>query len=92
MITYNSYTMHHPTSLPKIAGFASIFIGVVAAAFAFITKSPEASVYMGSAGVALCVVSAVIARKNIDELQMTVAGLFLAIVATAIGIWQMYNL
>ncbi|WP_298709565.1 hypothetical protein [Chitinophaga sp.] len=84
--------MHHPTSLPKIAGFASIFFGVVTAAFAFISKSPEPAVYMGAAGVILCLVSSVIARKNIDELQMAVAGLFLSIVATGIGVWQMYNL
>lgn len=81
--------MHHPTSLPKIAGFASIFFGVVTAAFAFISKSPESAIYTGAAGVVLCLVSAIIARKNIDELQMAVAGLFLSIVATGIGIWQL---
>ncbi len=84
--------MHHPTSLPKIAGFASIFIGVVTAAFSFISKSSEAAIYIGAAGVMLCVASIIIARKNIDELQMAIAGLFLSVVATGIGIWQMYNL
>ncbi|RPD38455.1 hypothetical protein [Chitinophaga barathri] len=83
--------MHHPTSLPKIAGFASIFIGVITAAFAFISKSAEAAIYLGAAGVLACLVSLVIARKNIDELQMAVAGLFLSIVATGIGVWQLYN-
>ncbi len=81
--------MDHPTSLPKIAGFASIFLGVVTAAFAFISKSPEAAIYLGAAGIVLCVVSSIIARKNIDELQMAVAGLFLSIVATGIGVWQL---
>jgi hypothetical protein len=84
--------MHHPTSMPKIAGFASIFVGVVTAAFSFISKSAEAAIYLGSAGVVVCLVSLIIARKSIDELQMAVAGLFLAIVATAIGFWQQYNL
>jgi hypothetical protein len=84
--------MHHPTSLPKIAGFASIFIGVVTAAFAFISKSAEAAIYFGAAGIFACLVSLVIARKNIDELQMAVAGLFLSIVAAGIGVWQLYNL
>lgn len=83
---------HHPTSLPKIAGFASIFIGVLAAGFAFISKSSEVSIYLGAAAVLCSLVTIVIARKNIDDLQMAVAGLFLSIVATAIGVWQTYNL
>lgn len=84
--------MSHSTSMPKIAGFTSIFVGVVTAAFAFISKSAEAAIYLGAAGVFVCIVSLVIARKSIDELQMAVAGLFLAIVATGIGVWQQYNL
>lgn len=84
--------MSHSTSMPKIAGFTSIFVGVVTAAFAFISKSAEAAIYLGAAGVVICVVSLIIARKSIDELQMAVAGLFLAIVATGTGFWQQYNL
>ncbi|MGX5818104.1 hypothetical protein ACWKWU_07910 [Chitinophaga lutea] len=84
--------MHHPTSLPRIAGFAAIFIGVLTAAFSFVSKSTEAAIYFGAAGIVICVVSLLIARKNIDELQMTVAGLFLSIVAMAVGFWQHYNM
>ncbi len=83
---------HHPTSLPKIAGFASIFIGVIAAAFSFVSKSPEATIYIGAAAAFGCVVSLIIARKSIDEMQMAVAGLFLSIVACAVGLWHVYNL
>lgn len=84
--------MHHPTSLPRIAGFVSIFIGVITAAFAFITHSANASIYLGGAGIFACLITLVIARKNIDELQMAIAGLFLSIVACAVGVWQHYNL
>lgn len=83
--------MPHTTSLPKIAGYISIFIGVLSAAFSFVTNSPEAAMYLGGGAVIACLISGVIARKNIDELQMAVAGLFLSIVGCAVGAWQVYN-
>lgn len=83
--------MPQTTSLPKIAGYTAIFIGVLSAAFAFITSSPEAAMYLGAGAVTACLISGVIARKNIDELQMSVAGLFLSIVGCAVGAWQVYN-
>lgn len=95
LFLYNLYKfvfMQHTTSVPKIAGFISLIIGVVAAAFAFISDSGEAKIFMGAASIFASLVSIVFARKTTEDLQMSVAGLFLSIVACVVGLWQYYNL
>ncbi|WP_295126090.1 hypothetical protein [uncultured Chitinophaga sp.] len=84
--------MQHTISTPKIAGFISLIIGIVTAAFAFISDSTEAKILMGAASIFASLVSIVFARKTTENLQMAVAGLFLSLVACVVGLWQYYNL
>ncbi|MCK7558590.1 hypothetical protein MKQ70_27775 [Chitinophaga sedimenti] len=84
--------MQHTTSVPKIAGFISLIVGIVTVAFAFISEAAEAKILLGAASLCAALVSIVFARKTTEDLQMAVAGLFFSLVACCIGLWQYYNL
>lgn len=83
--------MQHSTTLTKTACFFALAIGVLAAAFAFITKTPSYAVAGGALAIVVGLVSLFLGRKNIDDMQLAAAGLFMAAVACAVGLWQIYN-
>ncbi|UYQ92772.1 hypothetical protein MKQ68_22080 [Chitinophaga horti] len=89
---YKLRFMQHTTSVPRIAGFISLVIGIVTVAFAFISEATEAKILLGAASIVAALVSIVFARKTTEDLQMSVAGLFFSLVACLIGLWQYYNL
>ncbi|MGN7822342.1 hypothetical protein ACTJJB_19575 [Chitinophaga sp. 22536] len=83
--------MQHSTALTKTACIAALVIGVLSAAFAFATKTPTYAVASGAAAGIVGLISLYIGRKNIDDMQLAAAGIFMAVVACLVGLWQMYN-
>ncbi|WP_291908684.1 hypothetical protein [Chitinophaga sp. CB10] len=83
--------MQHSTTLTKTACISSLIIGVMSAAFAFITKTPANAVVLGAAAIVLGFVSLYIGRKNIQDMQLATAGIFMAVVGCLVGLWQIYN-
>ncbi len=45
----------------------------------------------GALALGLGIVSLIMGRKSIDDMQMATAGNFMAIVACLMGIWHLYN-
>ena len=83
--------MQHSTALTKTACISALIIGVLSAAFAFTTKTPNYAVTAGSVAIVLGLISLFIGRKNIDDMQLAAAGIFMAVVACLVGLWQLYN-
>ena len=82
----------HTTSTPtKIACFVSMFAGIFAAVYAFIARNPTTALVLGIAAIVLGGLSVIKAHKNIDDTQVATAGIFMAVVACAVALWQMYN-
>jgi FtsH-binding integral membrane protein len=82
----------HTTSTPtKIACFVSMFAGIFAAVYAFIARNPTTALVLGIAAIVLGGLSVLKAHKNIDDTQVATAGIFMAVVACAVALWQMYN-
>ena len=83
--------MQHSTTLTKTACIAALIIGVLSAAFAFGTTTPANAVTACAVAIVLGLVSLFIGRKNIDDMQLAAGGIFMAVVACLVGLWQMYN-
>jgi bacteriorhodopsin len=83
--------MQHSTTLTKTACVSALIIGVLAAAFAFSTKTPGYAVTAGAVAAFVGLVSLYIGRKSIDDMQLAAAGIFMAIVSCLVGLWQIYN-
>ncbi|PSL49424.1 hypothetical protein CLV51_101756 [Chitinophaga niastensis] len=83
--------MQHSTALTKTACISALIIGVLSAAFAFSTKTPSYAVTAGAIGALIGLTSLYIGRKNIDDMQLAAAGVFMAVVACLVGLWQIYN-
>jgi hypothetical protein len=82
----------HTTSTPtKIACFVSMFAGIFAAVYAFVARNPSTALVLGIAAIVLGGLSVIKAHKNIDDTQVATAGIFMAVVACAVALWQMYN-
>lgn len=82
----------HTTSTPtKIACFVSMFAGIFAAVYAFVSRNPNTALVLGIAAIILGGLSVIKAHKNIDDTQVATAGIFMAVVACAVALWQMYN-
>lgn len=82
----------HTTSTPtKIACFVSMFAGIFAAVYAFVARNPSTALVLGIAAIILGGLSVLKAHKNIDDTQVATAGIFMAVVACAVALWQMYN-
>lgn len=83
--------MQHSTTLTKTACIAALVIGVLSATFAFATKTPVYAVTSGAVAGVIGLVSLYIGRKNIDDMQLAAAGIFMAVVACLVGLWQIYS-
>ncbi|CAL1521219.1 hypothetical protein [Chitinophaga sp. MM2321] len=83
--------MQHSTTLTKTACISALIIGVLAAAFAFSTKTPSYAVTAGAVATVIGLVSLYMGRKNIDDMQLAAAGVFMAVVSCLVGLWQIYN-
>ncbi|PWV54008.1 hypothetical protein [Chitinophaga sp. S165] len=82
----------HTTSTPtKIACFVSMFAGIFAAVYAFVARNPTTALVLGIAAIVVGGLSVIKAHKNIDDTQVATAGIFMAVVACAVALWQMYN-
>lgn len=82
----------HTTSTPiKIACFVSMFAGIFAAVYAFVARNPSTALVLGIAAIVIGGLSVIKAHKNIDDTQVATAGIFMAVVACAVALWQMYN-
>ncbi len=78
-------------SVPKVSYIGVMCLGILAAVYAFITNNPAHAVIAGAAAAAVGVVALVIGRKSTEELQMIVAGLFMAALSVLIGLWEIYH-
>ncbi|RAJ85364.1 hypothetical protein CLV59_10265 [Chitinophaga dinghuensis] len=83
--------MQHSTTLTKTACIGSLVLGVLSAAFAFITKTPLDGVILSAIALVVGFTSLYIGRKNIEDMQLATAGIFFAVVGCLIGLWQIYN-
>jgi membrane-bound ClpP family serine protease len=83
--------MQQQTTLARIACIASLCIGVLSAIFSFAAKSAAAITVFGGLALGIGIISLIMGRKNIDDMQMATAGIIMAIVACLMGIWHMYN-
>ncbi|WP_143309492.1 hypothetical protein [Chitinophaga vietnamensis] len=83
--------MQHSTALAKTTCIGALVIGVLAAAFSFTTKTPAYAVTAGGLAIAIGFISLYIGRKSIDDMQLATAGIFMAVVACLVGLWQIYN-
>ncbi|KAA2244880.1 hypothetical protein F0L74_02645 [Chitinophaga agrisoli] len=81
----------HHVATTKIAGFIGLGAGVIAALISFITKSPNTSVILGAIAAGIGIVCLWMSRKNIDDMQLATAGLFMAVVSLVIGLWMIYS-
>ncbi|MVT07020.1 hypothetical protein [Chitinophaga tropicalis] len=75
----------------KIVCFISMFAGIFAAVYAFVAKTPSTALVLGIAAIIMGGLSVLKARRNIDDMQVATAGIFMAVVACAVALWQMYN-
>lgn len=83
--------MQSHISTSKVACIVSLIAGILAAIFAFATKTPQYSVMLGGAAAFVGIISLVLARKSTDDMQLATAGLFMAIVSCIVGLWQLYH-
>ncbi|WP_133177517.1 hypothetical protein [Chitinophaga parva] len=83
--------MQFHISVPKVSYVVVMILGILAAVYAFITNSPAHAVEVGACVAALGVITLAIGRKTTEELQMIVAGLFMASLSVLIGLWEIYH-
>ncbi|MFB6455863.1 hypothetical protein ACE38W_11385 [Chitinophaga sp. Hz27] len=83
--------MQHSTTLTKTTCISALIIGVFSAVFAFVTKTPANAIITGAAGILIGFISLYIGRKNIDDMQLATGGIFMAVLACLVGLWQIYN-
>lgn len=82
----------HTTSTPtKIACFVSMFAGIFAAVYSFVSKNHNTALVLGIAAIVLGGLSVLKAHRNIDDTQVATAGIFMAVVACAVSLWNMYH-
>jgi hypothetical protein len=75
------------TSLPRIMGLTSLFSGFISLALAYIlvvTQAGSTMFIFSALALSISIVSIYITRKNITELQMSVAGVMFSAVASFI--------
>lgn len=82
----------HTTTSTRIACYVSMFAGLFAVVYAYASKKPDTAIIFGVIAVIIGAVSVYRARKNINDMQVGTAGIFMALIACAVAIWQMYNL
>jgi hypothetical protein len=75
----------------KVACFVSLFAGLASAVYAFVARNPETGIVFAIAAILMGGLSDIKARKNIDDMQVATAGIFMAFVALAVSLWQIYN-
>jgi hypothetical protein len=75
----------------KVACYISLFAGVSSAVYAFVARNPETGLVFAIAAIIMGGLSDIKARKNIDDMQVATAGVFMAFVALAVTLWQIYN-
>jgi FtsH-binding integral membrane protein len=75
----------------KVVCFVSMFAGIFSAVYAFVAKNPNTALVFGIAAIIIGGLSVIKARKNIDDMQVATAGIFMAVVSCAVALWQMYN-
>jgi FtsH-binding integral membrane protein len=82
----------HTTSTPtKVACFVSLFAGVFAAIYAYAARTPGTALTFGIIAILIGAFSVVKARRSIDDMQVATAGIFMAVIACVVALWQMYN-
>ncbi|MVT42548.1 hypothetical protein GO495_18285 [Chitinophaga oryziterrae] len=79
------------TRSTKIACFVSMFAGVFAAIYAYAAKNPGTALVFGIAAILIGGFSVIKARRSTEDMQVATAGIFMAVVACAVALWQMYN-
>ena len=84
-------TQHHHVAATKIAGFIGMGAGIVAAILSFLTKNPTTAIVLGAIGAVISIVCLWKSRKNIDDMQLAAAGLFMAVVSVVVGLWLIYS-
>jgi drug/metabolite transporter (DMT)-like permease len=82
---------HTTSTSTKIVCFVSMFAGIFAAVFAFVSRNPSTALVLGIAAIIIGGLSVVKAHRNIDDTQVATAGIFMAVVACAVALWQMYH-
>ena len=75
----------------KVACFVSLFAGLASAVYAFVARNPDTGLVFAIAAIVMGGLSDIKARKNIDDMQVATAGIFMAVLALAVTLWQMYN-
>jgi uncharacterized protein YacL len=83
-------TQHH-IATTKIAGFIGLGAGVIAAIISFLTKNPSTAILLGCIGAVIGIICMWKSRKNIDDMQLATAGLFMAVVSVVVGLWLIYS-
>ncbi|SEW10172.1 hypothetical protein SAMN05428988_2051 [Chitinophaga sp. YR573] len=79
------------TRSTKILCFVSMFAGVFAAVYAYAAKTPGTALVFGIAAILIGGFSVIKARRSTEDMQVATAGIFMAVVACAVALWQMYN-
>ena len=82
---------HTTSTSTKVACFVSLFAGVFSAVYAFVARNPGVGLVFAIAAITIGGVSVLKARRNIDDMQVATAGIFMAVVACAVTLWQMYS-
>jgi hypothetical protein len=82
---------HTTSTSTKVACFVSMFAGVFSAIYAYAAKTPNTALIFGVAAILIGSFSVVKARRNIDDMQVATAGIFMAVVACAVALWQMHG-
>jgi drug/metabolite transporter (DMT)-like permease len=92
-IVYNCYQNmeQQHTTTAKVVCIISLCAGIIAAVFSFLTRQPATAILLGAAAAVIGIVALLLGRKNIDDMQMATAGLFMAIVSCIVGLWQIYS-
>ena len=78
-------------SVPKVSYVGVMILGILAAVYAFVTNNPAHAVVAGAAAAAVGVIALIIGRKSTEDLQMIIAGLFMASLSVLIGLWEIYH-
>jgi FtsH-binding integral membrane protein len=85
------HTTSTPTKATKIACFVSLFAGVFSAIYAYAARTPGTALTFGIIAILIGIFSVVKARRSIDDMQVATAGIFMAVIACVVALWQMYN-
>lgn len=79
------------TTTAKVACIVSLCAGIIAAVFSFATRQPATAITLGAIAAGIGIVALLLGRKNINDMQMATAGIFMSIVSCIVGLWQMYS-